>query len=647
MISEYVPLHVHSDSSLLDGRSLPDQLAERCVTADVKACALTDHGSLAGIPSFLSEFKKLQKKNDKTIKPILGCEFYVAPHGAALKVDTNRKNHHLCVLAKNLEGWKTLVKLSSQSNLPENFYFKPRTDIETIANINSRKNLIAFSGHPGSTLANVLFSNQNAAYDSENIYQAKSALHPDWMKLAVETAGKHVDAFGIDNFYIEIQIFDYERMPASLVIADCLRQVAKNLNLRCIYTTDAHYASQADAIDQRVLLCSALKTTTQRAESQIKAGEFFFEGFFNSDKYYIHSKEDVYDFYKKSESIDHYYEETANTLRVAEQIENFDIFGKPLLPKYVDDSAKMLDHLCRDGLKRKVEPYGDTAPYIKRLEYELHVLNNAGLADYFLIVQDIIKDVYSRGKVTGVARGSAGGCLVSYLTDIIKVDPLQYDLLFDRFYNAGRNTASNVALPDIDVDFMREDRENVIKYIKNKYGEDRVAHIATYGRLMGRSALKEVMRIHEAAAFEEINEITKHIPNEAEIADDLQQMEESGELSSIILWSLVNTAALRQYCTLTGRPVVGQYVLEGPYAKYFDQAIRLEGVRKSMSKHASGIIVCSQNIDEIAPLARDKEGEKMVAFEGSDAEKVGLVKLDILGTAILDKMHGACETVES
>jgi DNA polymerase-3 subunit alpha len=273
--------------------------------------------------------------------------------------------------------------------------------------------------------------------------------------------------------------------------------------------------------------------------------------------------------------------------------------------------------------------------YLNTVLKEFKVIQAANLAGYLLIVRDIVEYVKDQGWLPGPGRGSAAGSLVSYLVGITQIDPIEFNLIFERFYNAGRNTKDHVSLPDIDIDVPTEKREQVIEYIKNKYEKSNVGQMVTFGRLQGRSALKEVLRVHDACSFEEMNSITKQLPQEHEISDQLQDMDE--EDRSIIRWTLINHPdALEDYCKIDE-----EQELSGKYAKLFEQAMRIEGTYKSQGKHAAGVVISSQNLGEVCPMVRETAGsEKIAGMEMEDLEAMGHVKFDILGINLLDKVMG-------
>ena len=637
-------------ASLLDGLSKPNQIAKRCSDLGYTTCALTDHGSISLAPQFVKACKetcsvcgkgKKAHPNNKcsgfiatNIKPILGCEFYICEDDPSNKSPTNKHKHHLVVLSKNLQGWKTLMKLVSISN--QFMYYKPRIDMKTIQKY-ANGNLIAFSGHLGSELSNVLFDDNSE--DSFNDRPFRS----DAKNIAINKAKELEGVFGKGNFFIEIQRIDKDNLPISDRVAELLRGVSEETGIPCVATPDAHYPAPEDAYDQRVLLCTSLKLTLPKVAKMIKDGQDFpLSAFFKSKNYHIPSLQEMQALHTE--------EELQNTVKIADMCEEYSIFNKPLFPHFDcgdKTNDEYLRELCREGWKKKIAssiPKEQHEQYAERVKTELGVFTKANLAGYFLIVQDYVNWAINQGWLTGVGRGSGGGCLVSYLLNIVQVNPIPYDLMFTRFYNDGRNTKDRIAMPDIDSDFPKRKRGKVIEYIKNKYGHDKVCGILTFGAMQGRSALKDVLRAHEACSFDEMDRMTKVIPDKDKISDQLQVMlEETGECS-IIEWALENhEKELKEWVYLDEQGNIQSS--QGNYAQLFEQAIRLEGVYRSQGKHASGIIITNQPLTENCPMVYAKsedfneEPELVCGFDMRDAEEVGLLKFDILGVAVLDKLQ--------
>ena len=421
---------------------------------------------------------------------------------------------------------------------------------------------------------------------------------------------------------------------------DVLKEVAKNGNVLCVtpnvngfanlfkgshvqmdYEPQAiYYVDQSDAECHRIMLCGKLKTTLKK----IKNVEHDYTQFFNGDdQWYLKTSGRVWD-----------------TSKIVDRCEEYDLADQPSFPTFECpkgfDEDEYLTELCREGWKNKLIPSSKVSDiqqrdiYRDRIKHELKVIFKAQLSGYFLIVQDIIKWVKKQGWLAGPGRGSAAGCLVSYLLDITEVDPIEFDLIFERFYNEGRNTDGNVAIPDIDMDVPAEHRDEVIAYIKEKYGEENVAQMITFGRLQGRSAIKEVLRMNDAVSFAEMNEITDSIPDEAKISDQLELMEDK----SVIKWTLENEPEKLKNWVF----VNDDDKLDGPLANLFEQAINIEGTNKSQGKHPAGVIISKHRLSDVCPMTVDKSGDPVVAFEMNPLETQGHVKFDVLGIDLLSKI---------
>ncbi len=390
----------------------------------------------------------------------------------------------------------------------------------------------------------------------------------------------------------------------------------------------SYYSKPEQASLHRILLCSALKTTLPQIQSKIRNKQL--------ETTYL-------DYFTKDDKCIQPAKINKELQEIYDTCEDYDILSPPMLPTFVCPKGlsqeEYLTVMARDGYTKLVKPkvgkdkekqkiYGD------RFRKELKVIKDADLFGYFLIVQDIIRHVEKdMGCLAGPGRGSAAGCLISYLIGITKIDPVEHDLLFERFYNAGRNTGGNVSLPDIDMDVPGKRRDDVIDYLKNTYGHEHVSQMITFGRLQGRSAIKEVLRINEACSFSEMNAITKSVPNEADISDQLAEMDD--EDRSIIRWSLMNRAdELRDFCHITD-----DGKLEGDYAEYFQQAIDIEGTFKTQGKHAAGVVISKDKLKNVCPMVKQKGSiEKIAGLEMADLEALGHVKFDVLGINLLDKL---------
>ena len=621
MSKEWVSLHNYSHYSLLKGLSKGSQLINRAHSLGQKAIALTDEGVLSGVPSFIKASKN--EKKGINVKPINGIKIF-SPTG-----------NSLCLLAKNLNGWKKLIKLNSLSNNKENLVEEKPTlklDEETLKDIGN--DVIAFSGHLGSELYDVMFADSRLAFLAKSYDDAKSLVLSDWKDSLNKVLDKYKSIFG-DNFYIEIAANDEDKIPAMKILNKTLRFLAKKNGFKTFASAPSYYANKNDSSDQRILLSTDLNVPIKNIETAlVNSSNPYSLKFFKSNSYHIPSIDEISSLYSD--------EELKMTLEITEKCEEYNIFSKPRIPKFNCGDKSQEDYLreqCRRGWVERIDklvPKSEHPKYVERIKQELQVINEAGLAGYFLIVQDYCRYAKSRGWMMAPGRGSGGGCLVSYLTAITELDPIYWGLSFERFYNVGRNSPGNISLPDIDCDFPLNHRDEMIEYVRQKYGEPNVSQMATYSRMQGKGGLKDVLRAHDACSFGVMNKVTENIPDEAEISDQLQIMrEENDGEASIIQWALENpTKELGQYCKLDEE---GNLI--GEYSRYFSQAIRLEGTKKSRGKHAAGVIISTDRLDEIVPMVYDKgTGRSYAGFEMSDLEKCGLVKFDFLSIAPPDKL---------
>ena len=435
-----------------------------------------------------------------------------------------------------------------------------------------------------------------------------------------------------DGWYDLIQMVSMTDQEGKIP-TDVAREIIKRQNLLAIEKPKdeilpSYYVTPDQAALHRVLLCSAMKTTLPKIQTKIRKGDL--------DK-------DLLDYFSKDDKHVKEQKVCKQLQYVYESCEEYDILNPPMLPTFVcpnnQSQEQYLTAMAREGYKLLVQSkvgkdsdkktvYGD------RFRKELKVIKDADLFGYFLIVQDIIRHVeQDKSWLAGPGRGSAAGCLISYLIGITKIDPVEHDLVFERFYNAGRNTGGHVSLPDIDMDVPGKRRDDVIDYLKEKYGQEHVSQMITFGRLQGRSAIKEVLRINEACSFSEMNAITKSVPNEADISDQLAEMDDDDR--SIIRWSLINRAdELRDFCH-----IADSGKLEGDYAEYFKQAINIEGTFKTQGKHAAGVVISKDKLKDVCPMIQQKGStEKIAGLEMSDLEALGHVKFDVLGINLLDKL---------
>lgn len=761
----YIPLHLHSYFSLLDGLPSPDDIINRCVELNLPGAALTDHGNLAGMKVFYDKCK------EKKIKCIIGCELYISEQDATIKNTSNNKRNHLIVLAKNDQGIKDLMSLVSESNKPEHFYRKPRLSLEQIVPFAKHGNLIFLTACIAGELPISLFTDFKAAIiagRNGNMTGSKEYLKSNWKDVGKAIIHKHLAIFGKGNYYLELQD---EGMGIQAVVVECLRELSKETGVPTVATIDAHYCRKEDAEDQRLLLYASLHTTKEAQDYKIANGHDVMD-FFISDNYFIPSYEEMRQKFTEAE--------LQTTLGIASQIEYSLLGHSPYLPIFTNEESKnlgfnsneYLKYLCIKGAKIKLANLDQTQKriYWKRLQKELIVIQEAQLADYFLIVWDVCQFVDANNGPRGKGRGSGAGSLINYLTGITGIDPIEYGLYFSRFYNTSRNipphfnvgqmdfmswmsnnfellhtrdisierkivsqylakqmmqyeieftgmmrkevewidkknsrmwmylhdmiqydialeigdepakNSSNshlayglgiaeeldidhkvkiheghISLPDIDVDIGVVFRSKIIDYLKERWGEEYVAQMITFGRLQGKAALKEVFRanpdtvkhlmkvkaIKEGKNSDDINmtphdlcnDITQYIPDEVTIADELRQTRaDHGDDYGILQWTIHNIEQVQDSYEW--------------YKPLFDQAMRIEGTKKSQSKHAAGVVIADRPITELVPLAYDaKNKDRVVGLEMSDAEKMGAVKFDFLGVVALDRLWKAQDLI--
>ena len=397
----------------------------------------------------------------------------------------------------------------------------------------------------------------------------------------------------------------------------------------------SYYTEREHAQLHRIMLCSSMKTTLSKVNKALNKGQDLQNHhFFEYDDFFLRDKLRATELIIEGQDIDAFSE-------IYDQCENYTILSQPMLPTFDTPKGEtekdFLRQLAREGWRRllddKVTDQDAREVYGDRFRKEYEVIEKANLFGYFLIVWDILNYCRDQGWMVGPGRGSAAGCLISYLIGITQIDPIEFDLLFERFYNEGRNTEDHISLPDIDMDVPTEKRDEIISHLKHKYGNDNVSQMLTFGRLQGRSAIKEVLRVNEACGFGEMNEITKYIPDEAAISDQLAEMDE--EDRSIIRWALLNNADdLRDYCYINED---GE--LKGDFSEFFKQAIEIEGTFKTQGKHAAGVVISAEPLHQVCPMVNQRSGaEKIAGLEMADLEALGHVKFDVLGINLLDKL---------
>lgn len=609
------------------GLSKPDQLVERAEQLELEGVAITDYCSLGGAVDIIKECKP------KGIKPIIGCE---------IPVFHDNRFGNITLIAKNLKGWSSLCeilyKACPNGKPSENFTF------ETLATIGNSDLILIDGGGSESNLANHIFLNHDNILEREKF--AHDRLRSDYETAFDKLISVYKNNFGKENIFIGVDLFDIAETPGLGFIADVSRTLASGHNIKTVMMNSTYYCTPEEFEDHRICLTIGMKKSLQSIYKNIREGkEQEHRKFFVSDKFYIPSFKSIKDRYRLSE--------IENTKLIGGMCDAIDLKSKQRIPKFCENSNEALTALCREGwlTKLSINTPEQKKLYGDRIRGELETIKGAieatseygNLSDYFLIVHDYVRAAHSRGELTGIGRGSGGGCLINFLLGITGLDPVKYGLLFERFYNAGRNTKDNVELPDIDVDFEAIKKPNVVKYLKSKWGEDCVAQICNFAKMKGRSALTDVFSKKTNLPFNRIKTITEFVPDESKISDQLQDMmEETGE-SSIIRWALENNSKqLEEWCFIDDK---GN--LEGEFAKVFAQAIRLEGTIRSRGRHASGIVISSTPLKSICPLWTDsKSGELVTGKDMKPLGYMGIPKFDILGLSTLDKMGAIVKLVQ-
>ena len=512
--NNFVHLHIHTEYSLLDGANRIDELVERTKELGMDSIAITDHGVMYGVIDFYKACKKIG------IKPIIGCEAYMAP-GSRFDKQNGRvdKSMHIILLAKNNVGYKNLMKLVSIGFI-DGFYYKPRIDMEVLEKYS--EGLIVLSGCIAGVLARHIINND--------------------LKKAREQAVKLKEIFK-DDFYLELQM---NNIPEQNLVNQKLIEFSKELDIPIVATNDAHYLKREDAKVQEILMCIQTGKTVND-ENRMK---------FSSDDFYVKSPDEM------SELFENFPEAILNTQKIADKC-NVEIeFGKLHLPKFEVPKEytpfSYLQYLCNKGLS---ELYNDEEieNVRTRLEHELSIISQMGYVDYFLIVWDFIKYAKDHGIMVGPGRGSAAGSIVSYTLGITNIDPVKYGLLFERFLNPER-----VSMPDVDIDFCYERRQEVINYVINKYGEDKVAQIITFGTMAAKSAIKDVGRALDIP-YTYVDDLAKLVPTKLGI-----NIKEALEISPEFKDRYDNDKTSREIINI---------------------AMKLEGMPRHSSTHAAGVVI--------------------------------------------------------
>ncbi len=563
----FVHLHVHTEYSLLDGSAKINDLIARVKELGMNSIAITDHGAMYGAISFY------KKALEEGIKPIIGCEVYLAK-GSRLTKDTKGGGYyHLVLLAETNEGYENLMKLVSYGFI-DGFYYKPRIDKELLRKYH--KGIIASSACLAGEIPRALL---NETYTA-----------------AKEVALEYIDIFGKDNFFLELQ--DHGMLEQKKVNVG-LEQLGKELDIPLIVTNDSHYIKEADAKPHDVLLCIQTGKTVDDAD------RMRYEG----NQFYVKSQEEMLGLFP------HLPEALENTQKIADRCNvNFQ-FHELKLPQFDVPDGKSADvylrEICEMNFQKK---YPDAKPEWKaRLDYELATITSMGFVDYFLIVWDFIKYAKEKGIIVGPGRGSAAGSMVSYCLSITTIDPIAYDLIFERFLNPER-----VSMPDIDIDFCYERRQEVIDYVVKKYGESHVAQIITFGTLAARAAIKDVGRALDIP-YQNVDRISKMVPTELGITIE-KALKMEPELAKA-------------------------YANEDDVRELLDTSMSLEGLPRHSSTHAAGVVICKKPVMEYVPLSAN-DGQINTQYTMTTLEELGILKMDFLGLRTLTVIQNAVKEIE-
>ncbi len=566
----FTHLHVHTQYSLLDGSNKIEEYVARVKELGMDSAAITDHGAMYGCIDFYKASKAAG------IKPIMGCEVYVAPKSRFDREAGSQEDryYHLVLLAENNVGYANLMKIVSKGFV-EGFYYKPRVDLELLEKY-----------HQGLIALSACLAGEVPRYLVRGMYQE-----------AKEAALRYQQIFGEGNYFLELQ--DHG-IPEQQTVNQQLMRLHQETGIELTATNDVHYTYAQDATAHDILLC------IQTAKKLDDEDRMRYEG----GQYYVKSPQEM------AELFPYALEALENTHKIAMRC-NVEIeFGVTKLPKYdvpqEYTSWEYLNKLCREGLERLYHPV--TEELKDRLQYELDTISDMGFVDYFLIVWDFIKYARDHGISVGPGRGSAAGSLVSYTLGITRLDPIKYNLLFERFLNPER-----VSMPDIDIDFCFERRQEVIDYVVEKYGKDRVVQIVTFGTMAARGVIRDVGRVLDLP-YAQVDTVAKMIPTELNITID-KAMERNPELAKT-------------------------YREDDQIHNLIDMAKRLEGLPRHTSMHAAGVVISQKDIDEYVPLSRATDGSITTQFTMTTLEELGLLKMDFLGLRTLTVIQDTEKLVE-
>lgn len=570
--SDFVHLHVHTQYSLLDGACLVGRLIDKAVQYKLPALAMTDHGNIFGAIKFYS----LCVKNG--IKPIIGCEVYVAKESRFDREHRSRgeDNYHLILLAKDSEGYSNLIRLVSLAQL-EGFYYKPRVDKKLLQE--HHKGLIASSA--------CLKGEIPSAITSGNIDKA------------YKLADDYLNIFGKGNFYLEIMengLSEQKEVNTQLI------KISRDLNIPLVATNDVHYLEREEAFAQEALLAIQTQTTLDDP-NRFK---------FNSDAFYFRSPLEMKQLFKDIP------QSLKSTIEITQKCNLTMDFSKTHLPHFpLPEGVNENDYLrniCQENIEGRYPKPGKVVQ--ERLRYELGVIKTTGFSSYFLIIWDLIKFAKENNIPVGPGRGSAAGSIVSYLLHITDIDPLKYDLLFERFLNPAR-----ISMPDVDIDFCYEKRGEVLNYVARKYGKGNVAQIITFGTMLARAVIRDVGRVM-SINYSEVDKIAKMIPT-----------------------GVGQQVNLKRALSLNS-DLSGLYGSDKRIKRLIDVAIQLEGLSRHASTHAAGVVISDKPLIERVPLIRGSDGEAVTGFDMASLEKTGLLKMDFLGLKTLTVVNETIKIIK-
>jgi DNA polymerase-3 subunit alpha len=598
----FVHLHVHSQYSILDGQAPVKTLVDKAIADGMRGMALTDHGNMFGIKELHDYVAKLNKKRgeDEKFKPIFGCEVYVANKDRHEHVDKRDIGRHLILLAKNLQGYKNLIKIVSHG-WTEGFYSHPRTDHSELEKYH--EGIICCSACLGGEVPQLIMNGQ--------MTQARETIQ--WFK----------NVFG-DDYYLELQRHkatvaraNHETYEKQCLVNDALIQFARELDIKLICTNDSHFVNEADADAHERLIC-------------LSTGKKL-----NDENVMLYSKQE---WFKTQEEMNTVFadipEALQNTNEILDKVEIYSIDHAPILPDFplpdgFDNEDEYLRYLVYEGAKERWPDLDEE--HRERLDFELETIKNMGFPGYFLIVQDYIRMAPKLGCTVGPGRGSAAGSAVAYCLGITKIDPMKYDLLFERFLNPDR-----ISLPDIDTDFDDDGRAAVLNYVTEKYGAEKVAHIVTYGTMAAKSAIKDVARV-EDLSIAESNRLAKFIPS----SPNEMPEKEPGKKFKITVKNCLECFPEFRHELDNEDPKVGETIRF---------AEKLEGSVRSTGVHACGVIIGRDDITDWVPVstATDSDGERIIVtqYEGGVIESTGLIKMDFLGLKNLSIIKEALANIK-